>query len=239
MKRICLWSGPRNISTALMYSFAQRYDTTVVDEPLYGHYLSKTFAKNYHPGADEILETMETDGKKVVDMMLGDFPTDVVFFKQMTHHLVRLDWEFLRQTTNVILTRDPREMLPSFVNQIKKPTLKDTGYEKHFELINWLDVNDLPFVVLDGKNVLLNPRKVLTELCEQLRIPFMESMLSWEPGALAEDGCWAKHWYHNVHKSSEFGKYKPKDGEFPEELYPLLEECMPYYEELSAMAIQP
>ena len=239
MKRICLWSGPRNISTALMYSFKQRPDTTVVDEPLYGHYLSKSLAQNYHPGAKEILESMETDSKKVTQMMLGDFDTDVVFFKQMTHHLVRMDWEFLRQTINVFLTRDPREMLPSLAVQIKNPKMKDTGYEKHFEVLNWLDVNDLPFVILDGKNILLNPKKVLTELCETIGIPFYESMLSWEPGAIPEDGIWAKDWYHNVHKSSGFGEYKVKEDEFPEHLYPLLEECMPIYEELSSMAIQP
>lgn len=239
MKRINLWSGPRNISTALMYSFAQRADMTVVDEPLYAHYLSKTNAKNYHPGADEILEKMENDGNKVVEMMLGDFPTENVFFKQMTHHLVELDWSFLKNMTNVILTRDPREMLRSFVNQIKAPVLKDTGYKAHIDLMNYLKKNDLPFVILDGKNVLLNPRKVLTELCKQIEIPFDESMLSWQPGALAEDGCWAKHWYHNVHKSSQFGKYTPKDGAFPKQLEPLLKECLPFYKELSSMAIQP
>lgn len=239
IKRVCLWSGPRNISTALMYSFAQRADTIVYDEPLYAHYLSKTSAKEYHPGADEIIAYQENDGRKVVEMMMGEQPKPVAFFKQMTHHLIELDWSFMKDTINVILTRDPQEMLVSFINQIEKPQLKDVGYAKHIEVLNYLKDNNLPVVVLDGKNVLLNPEKVLSEVCEKIEIPFDKSMLSWEAGALPEDGVWAKHWYHNVHKSIGFGKYKAKEGAFPERLKPLLAECKPLYEELSALAIQP
>ncbi len=238
-KRICLWSGPRNISTALMYSFAQRADTIVYDEPLYAHYLSKTTAKEYHPGAAEIIADQENDGNKVIEMMMGKQPKPVAFFKHMTHHLIELDWSFMKDTVNVILTRDPQEMLVSFINQIEKPQLKDVGYAKHIELLNYLKANDLPVVVLDGKNVLLNPEKVLSELCEKVEVPFDKSMLSWKAGARPEDGIWAKHWYHNVHKSTGFGKYKPKEGVFPERLKPLLAECKPLYEELSALAIQP
>ena len=104
--RICLWSGPRNISTALMYSFAQRDDTVVYDEPLYAHYLSKTPAREYHPGAEEVIATMENDGEKVVhELILGDQPKPVAFFKHMTHHLINLDLAFLSETVNVLLTR--------------------------------------------------------------------------------------------------------------------------------------
>ena len=101
-----------------------------------------------------------------------------------------------------------------------------------------MKINNLPIVVLDGKNVLLNPEKVLSELCDKIEIPFDKSMLSWKAGARSEDGVWAKHWYHNVHKSTGFGKYKPKDVVFPERLKPLLSECQPLYEKLSALAIQ-
>ena len=237
--RINLWSGPRNISTALMYSFAQRSDTTVFDEPLYAYYLANSKAKAYHPGSDEILETMENDGDKVVEMMEGTHPTKVVFFKHMTHHLLNLDRSFMKNMVHVFLTRDPKEMLPSYMEQVEHPTLSDVGYAAHIDLMNYLKAIGKEVVVLNGKNILLNPKKVLTELCEKIGIPFEESMLSWEAGARPEDGCWAKYWYKNVHLSTGFGKYRPKTAPFPNQLENLLEECKPYYEQLNALAIQP
>ena len=237
--RINLWSGPRNISTAMMYSFAQRKDTTVFDEPLYAHYLSKTNAAEYHPGSEEILVTMENDGQKVVDMMEGAHPTRVVFFKQMTHHLVDLDWSFMKDMVNVILTRDPVEMLPSYAKQVSQPTLRDVGYAAHIELMEHLKKLGQKIIVLNGKNILLNPRKVLSELCEAIGIPFDEAMLSWEAGARPEDGCWAKYWYNSVHKSTSFAPYKAKTAPFPVHLEDLLAEAKPLYQQLNELAIQP
>jgi hypothetical protein len=239
IKRICLWSGPRNISTALMYSFAQRSDCKVFDEPLYAHYLSKTPAREYHPGADEVIATMENDGEKVVhDLILGDFDKPVLFFKHMTHHLHSLDLGFLSETVNVLLTRDPVEMLPSYAVWVEKPTLQDVDYKLHTDLLNHLQSIGQNPPVLDSKQVLLNPKKVLSELCERIDIPFDDAMLSWEAGARPEDGSWAKYWYQSVHQSTGFGKYVQKSEPFPDALKPLLEECMPYYEQLSAIAIK-
>lgn len=239
VKRICLWSGPRNVSTALMYSFAQRNDCAVFDEPLYAHYLSKTPARAYHPGAEEVIATMENDGEKVVrDLILGDFDKPVVFFKHMTHHLVNLDLSFLAETINVLLTRDPVDMLPSYAVQVEKPTLLDVGYKQHIELLNRLQSLGQNPPVLDSKQILLNPKKVLSELCERIGIPFQEAMLSWEAGARPEDGSWAKYWYKSVHESTGFGKYVQKTEPFPESLKPLLDECKPYYEQLNALAIK-
>ena len=237
--RICLWSGPRNISTALMYSFAQRDDTVVYDEPLYAHYLSKTPAREYHPGAEEVIATMENDGEKVVrDLILGDQPKPIAFFKHMTHHLIDLDRGFLAKTVNVLLTRDPVDMLPSFATQIENLSLRDVGYKFHTELMGQLRSMGQDPPVLDSKQILLNPRKVLGELCERIGIPFQEAMLSWKAGARTEDGSWAKYWYKSVHQSTGFGEYIQKTGPFPEALKPLLEECKPYYEQLSAVAIK-
>ena len=237
--RICLWSGPRNISTALMYAFAQRMDTTVFDEPLYAHYLSKTPAREYHPGAEQVIAEMENDGEKVVhDLILGEHPTPVAFFKHMTHHLNDMDWGFLDQTVNVLLTRDPRDMLPSYAAVVETPTLKDVGYAAHIELFEYLQQRGQNPPVLDAKQVLLNPRKVLSELCARIGIPFQEQMLQWETGARPEDGSWAKYWYASVHRSTGFAKYRPKTEPFPTHLEPLLAECLPYYEQLSALAIQ-
>ncbi len=237
--RICLWSGPRNISTALMYSFAQRVDTTVVDEPLYAHYLSTTDAHKYHPVADEVIAVQENDGAKVVrDVLLGDCETPVLFTKNMTHQLANLDWGFMAQTVNVILTRDPREMLPSFIKQVSAPRMRDVGYAGHIELLAYLRGIGQEPPVLDGKQILLNPRKVLGKLCERVGIAFDEAMLSWQAGARSEDGVWARHWYENVWKSEGFGRYRPKTAPFPNRLKPLLAECQPHYERLAALAIK-
>jgi len=239
VKRICLWSGPRNISTALMYSFAQRDDAVVFDEPLYAYYLSRHAARSYHPGAEEVIETMEKDGEKVVrDLILGDFDSPVVFFKHMTHHLLDLDLDFLSRTVNVLLTRDPFEMLPSYAVWVEKPTLQDVGYKAHTELLSYLQSIGQGPPVLDSKQVLLNPKKVLGALCERIGISFQDAMLSWEAGARPEDGAWAKYWYESVHRSTGFGKYVQKSEPFPDTLKPLLEECKPYYEQLSAIAIK-
>jgi hypothetical protein len=239
IKRICVWSGPRNISTALMYSFAQRRDTTVVDEPLYAHYLSTTEAHTYHPGAADVIASQENDGAKVCrEVILGDYPTPVVFFKHMTHHLVNLDWSFLDQTINVLLTRDPQDMLPSYAKNVEQPSLRDTGYADHLKLLDYLRSRGQTPPVLDAKQVLLDPRGVLTQLCTRIDIPFDEAMFRWAAGPRPEDGIWAKYWYHNVHRSTGFQRYRPKTDPFPDYLEPLLAECQPYYERLAALAIR-
>lgn len=232
-KRICVWSGPRNISTALMYSFAQRSDTTVVDEPLYAHYLTSTNASEYHPGADEVIADLENDGQKVIeDVIFGDYETPVVFFKHMTHHLVGLDWNFMKDTINVILTRDPQEMLTSIVKQIPNPTMRDVGYAAHLELMEYLHSLGQKPTVIDSKDVLLDPQNKLTQICEYLGIPFEKTMLNWKAGVRPEDGIWAKHWYHNVHLSTGFQPYQPKNVPIPESLGDLYDECEKCYQKL-------
>lgn len=238
IKRICLWSGPRNISTALMYSFAQRKDTKVFDEPLYAYYLKNhPEAHKYHPESEAILNTMENDGEEVVNMMLNTKEKPVLFFKHMTHHLLGLNREFMKNTINIILTRNPKEMLPSFDKVIKNPSLHDVGYALHIELINYFKANNISFTVLDSKKVLLNPEITLKKLCDFAEIPFYKSMLSWQPQEREEDGLWAKYWYNNVHQSKGFNKYKAKDEEFPKHLNTLLEKCLPYYNELLTYSI--
>jgi len=237
--RISTWSGPRNISTALMYSFAQRSDTEVVDEPIYAHYLSTTNADNYHPGAAETLATQDNNIENVIrDVVLGPHEQPVIFFKNMTHHLVNMDWSFMDRLCNILLTRDPREVLLSYTKNVKQPILRDTGYAEQAQLLNYLrEIGQEP-PVLDAKAFLLNPRGVLTQLCDRINLPFEEAMLSWSPGARVEDGAWAKYWYANVHQSTGFQPYRPKEEALPAHLEPLLEECLPYYERMSALAIR-
>jgi len=219
-----------------MYSFRQRPDTVVVDEPLYGHYLRTTGAE--HPGIGEVLETMESDGERVVrEVILGPCERPVHFFKNMAHHLVGLDRGFLSGITNVLLIRDPEEMLPSLAEQLPEPTLRDTGLDRQAEILEVvLGRNEKP-VVLDARELLLDPAGVLAQVCERLGIPFDGAMLRWPAGPKPEDGVWAEHWYGSVHASTGFAPYKPKAGRFPQRLEPLLGECRPLYEGLRGYAI--
>lgn len=232
-KRICLWSSPRNISTALMYSFAQREDTTVVDEPLYAHYLTSTDAREYHPGADEVIASQSNRAEEVIEeVIFGSYETPVIFFKQMTHHLVDLDWSFLEGTVNVILTREPKDMLLSYSQQVEQPSMRDVGYAKQLELVDYLKSVGQDPMVIDSKEILKNPRKKLSMLCSYLDIPFDEAMLSWEAGPRPEDGVWARYWYDSVHQSTKFNSYKPKTQPVPEHLRELLKKCERIYQQL-------
>lgn len=235
--KVFLWSSPRNVSTALMYAFAERQDCKVYDEPLYAYYLSKTEARDYHPAAEEILNTMEKNGEKVVEFMLDSTDASVQFFKNMTHHLIGLNREFMKEGKNVILTRNPREMILSYSKVIPHPEMKDVGYLQQYELIKELQSQGIPLVVLDSKRLLLNPRKQLKKLCDFLQITFSEEMLSWKPGKREEDGVWAPHWYDNVHTSTGFMEYRERKGEVKPELRPLLEECNKYYERIMEYAL--
>ena len=234
--KLSVWSGPRNVSTALMYAFRQRPDTLVVDEPLYGHYLQVTRAE--HPGDDEVLAAMDTDGGRVVrEVLLGPCERPVHFFKNMAHHLEGLDRGFLGGLTNVLLIRDPAEMLPSLARQLPNPTLRDTGLLYQTEILDHVLGEGLEPVVLDAKQLLLNPPGVLRSACDRLGIPFHESMLRWPAGPKPEDGVWAKHWYANVHASTGFSPYEPRTDAFPERLRPLLEESVLLYERLKRYVI--
>lgn len=229
---ICLWSGPRNVSTALMYSFAQRDDIRVVDEPLYGHYLRVSGAD--HPGRDDIIAAMNCDGASVMRDLLARqrrHSSLRLFQKHMAHHLVGLDLGFLRETSNILLIRDPREMLPSLVVQLPRAQLADTGLKRQWELYCQLRSAGQTPAILDARELLLDPAGVLAQLCQHLGLEFDARMLQWEAGPLAEDGIWAPHWYHVVHKSTGFAPYRKKDG-FPEELLGLLADCKPWYENL-------
>lgn len=230
-KRICLWSSPRNLSTALMYSFAQRPDTLVYDEPLYAHYLRVTGAN--HPGSNEVLHSQENDGNKVVNAIVHTiYDKPVVFFKQMTHHLVEVQTDFLQDVVNIIYIRDPKQIISSYAQVRPDVNAQDIGIEKQWELYNLLITCQQPFVVLDSGEILKNPETVLTALCEALQIPFYKEMLQWPAGPKQEDGVWAKYWYSNVHKSKHFEKQETSSRELPNYLQPLYLESKNYYDQL-------
>lgn len=238
LQPICLWSGPRNVSTALMYSFAQLEAVRVVDEPLYGHYLTVSGAD--HPGRDDVIAAMNCDGDEVMRVLLErqrQDPSRRLFLKHMAHHLVGLDTSFLELTTNVLLVRDPREMLPSLTIQLPDAGLDDTGLRRQWQLFEGLrDAGTVP-VVVDARELLLDPAGVLRALCHEVGIPYSHGMLSWPAGPRKEDGVWAPHWYDAVHKSRGFQPYRPKSG-FPAHLQALLDECEPWYRRLYDHALR-
>ncbi len=229
--RIALWSAPRNISTAMMYAFAQRPDTTVVDEPLFGYFLQQTGVDR--PSRDEVLQTMELDGEAIIrQTILGPCESRVLFLKNIANHLIDLDWSFLEKLHNIILTRDPGKMLLSYNKVVEQPTMLDTAYAFQTQLLDHiLDRGQQPIVV-ETNQVLSDPEGILKQICKRLDIPFNSSMLQWPAGPRPEDGVWAKYWYHNLHRSTSFGPPNTGHAELPEHLEALYRECLPHYRKL-------
>ena len=218
--RIAMWSGPRNISTALMRSWESRGDTAVWDEPLYAHYLATTQIE--HPGRDEILRAHESDWRKVVERLVGPVPDgkSIHYQKHMAHHLLPdIDRAWLDAVRNAFLVRDPAEMLVSLARVTPNPTLSDTGLPQQWELFERIaERRGAPPPVVDARDVLDAPEEILSRLCEALGVPFRAAMLSWKPGPRATDGVWAKHWYAGVESSRGFQPWVPTTEPVPERL---------------------
>jgi hypothetical protein len=220
-----------------MRSFAQRGDTQVVDEPLYGHYLAVTDAP--HPDRARLLEILETDAAAVIDgVILGLCSHDVLFMKQMVHHLTPdLDLRFLDDGVNVLLIRDPVEVISSLVKQLPEPTMRDVGLARQRELFDDLRRRGQDPPVIDARHLLLDPAHVLGRLCEHVGLAWDPAMLSWPAGSRPEDGPWAEHWYDSVRRSTGFAPYRPRDTNVPDSCRALLAECRGHYDELSRFAI--
>ena len=234
MKVINLISGPRNLSTALMYSFAQREDMTVLDEPFYGYYLQNASLEIEHPSQKEILQMMELKEEKVIENINSLRKQKNVFVKGMAHHYLTDSPNFILNWENVILIRHPKKLIASFSKVIHTPTLNDIGIKKASELFLFLKKNGKTPIVIDSDELLKNPRNYLKKLCNLLEIPFSEKMLRWKKGGIPEDGVWAKHWYKNVHNSEGFAVQKSSSQPLPNHLEPLLAEALPYYEILKS-----
>lgn len=234
--RIAMWSGPRNISTALMRSFGARPDTTVCDEPLYAHYLLVTGAP--HPGRDEVIATHEADWRKVAAALTGPVPGGrrVFYQKHMAHHLlpdIGRDW--LDALAHAFLVRDPAAMIASLVRVTPDAGLADTGLPQQAELFERVaQRTGCAPPVIDARDVLADPPGLLAALCDALGIPYDQRMLCWSPGPRDTDGVWAKHWYGAVNASTGFQAPRDDAPPLPPVLRPLYEQCMPYYERLAA-----
>lgn len=231
--RIAMWSGPRNISTALMRAWENRSDTTVWDEPLYAHYLTATGLD--HPGAQEVIDHHDADWRSVTEALVGPIPGGhaIWYQKHMAHHLLpEIERGWLDSLTHAFLIRDPKEMLLSLVVNLPNARLEDTGLPQQVELFDALRERGLEPPVLDSRDVLEDPEGQLRALCDAVGVAFDPAMLSWPAGSRESDGIWARHWYASVDRSTGFGPYRPKTEAMPSALGELADRCRPYYERL-------
>jgi hypothetical protein len=238
--RIAMWSGPRNISTAMMRAFGSRPDTWVSDEPLYAHYLKATGIE--HPGRVEVLARHESDWRRVVAEITGPIPEGraIWYQKHMAHHLLPdMERDWLDGLAHAFLIREPDQMIASLVKTWPGAQLADTGLPQQCEIFDRVAerLGRAPPVVL-ASDVLKDPRAQLEALCGVLRIPFLPAMLAWAPGRRETDGVWAPHWYAAVEASTGFDPWRPRHVELTPAQERLVDECRPWYEKLYALRLR-
>jgi Sulfotransferase domain len=225
----------------MMRAWENRGDTAVWDEPLYAFYLHRTGLD--HPGAEEVIAAGDTDWRDVVAAIVGPVPGDkpIYFQKHMTHHLLdEVDRDWLARLQNCFLIRNPREVIASYARTRPAVTVSDVGIPQQAEIFaHARRTAGAPPLVLDSRDVLEDPRAMLTALCEALDVPFSERMLSWPAGPRSSDGVWARYWYDAVQASSGFAAYVPKAHALPRALEPLAEECAPHYRDLYEQRLRP
>jgi hypothetical protein len=240
--RIAMWSGPRNISTAMMRSFENREDTAVVDEPFYAAYLLKTGLD--HPMRDAVLLSQQLDWQRVVDRLLGPVPRGqpVFYQKHMTHHMLpEFGRSWIRFCHNAFLIRSPEQVLASYAEKRSQVTLADIGFVEQRELFEReADRLGNPPPVIEAADVLENPRGMLTALCAVLGVSFSDRMLDWPKGRRPTDGIWAPVWYEAVEESTGFTRpVGPQPKLMADELRPIADAARPHYERLAAFKLAP
>jgi hypothetical protein len=237
--KIAMWSGPRNISTAMMRSFENRSDTEVVDEPFYAYYLKESGSP--HPMAAEVLASQSQDYMTVVKQLTevgGE--ASIQYQKQMTHHLgADEDLSWTAELINCFLIRDPAEVIASYTQSRGVCSAQDIGIIRQWQIyqqVQALTGQALPIV--DANDVLQNPERILTALCAKIGIPFQPKMLSWPPGSRRSDGVWHPHWYASVKASTGFAAYVAKTVSLDTQQREVYAAVKPYYAELYARRIQ-
>ncbi|UWQ79288.1 HAD family hydrolase [Leisingera sp. S132] len=236
--RIAMWSGPRNLSTAMMYAFGNRGDCAVADEPFYAAYLAMTDLD--HPMRAEILESQPQDPEAVAQALLGPVPAAKPFYyqKHMTQHMIPgVPREWLRDVTNVFLIRHPARVIASYAAKRENPTLEDIGFRQQAELFDLLRSWGQVPVVVDSHDIREDPAAKLEQLCEKIGMPYSPKMLNWPKGGHKDDGVWAAHWYGAVWTSTGFAGPEGPLPDVPEELQPVLQAAMPFYEQMKAAKI--
>ena len=239
--RIAMWSGPRNLSTALMRAFENRADCAVVDEPFYAAYLALTGID--HPMREEILQNQPTDWKTVARQVAGNAPfgKPVFYQKHMTHHMVpEIGREWIARCRNVFLIRHPARVLASYARKRDAVSLRDIGFCEQEELYDLAcKLADTPPPVIDADDLLDDPAGILRQLCVQLSIPFDAGMLSWPAGGRDTDGNWAAHWYDSVNRSTGFQKPAPRAPLADPALETIEKEAFPIYLKLRQRSLRP
>jgi Sulfotransferase domain len=235
---IAMWSGPRNLSTALMYAFAARGDCAVWDEPFYAAYLQATGID--HPMKDLVIAAGEVDPARVAATCQRPPKggKTVYYQKHMTMHMLPdFDLGFLSGLTNVFMIRHPARVIASYARKREAPTLHDIGFVQQARIFDHVaDATGQPPLVMDSADIRRNPKESLRNLCTALGIPFTDRMLSWPAGPKPYDGAWAPHWYNAVHASTGFDAPEGPPPDLPETYLPLLEKAMPYYNYLAGFA---
>lgn len=234
---IACWSGPRNISTALMRSWSSRADTHVSDEPFYSYYLNKT-AKN-HPMKDKILKEYETDFNKIVDIHSGNTPKNkkIWYQKHMAQHMIDIeDFSWVKNYKNCFLLRHPKKVINSFIQKNDLNNINELGYPQQLKIIEFLKESGLDFYIVNSDDILKNPREKLTHWCENLNINFDKNMLKWERGPHESDGIWGAHWYDVIYKTNTFKEEKKREDSYNFNDYKLIyDEAMKYYKKMYNM----
>lgn len=234
--KIAMWSGPRNLSTAMMYAFAARGDCAVWDEPFYAAYLKTTGIE--HPMRDQIIAAHETDPEKVAQGCVGENPQEQSHFyqKHMTLHMIpEFDRGFMRALTNVFLIRHPARVVASYAKKREGPTLQDIGFVQQAELFDQVaDWSGEAPLVIDSADIRANPEAALKTLCSELGLLFTDKMLNWPAGPKLFDGIWAPHWYGAVHRSTGFEDPEGPLPDLPPEYQDIVDQALPYYERLAS-----
>ena len=240
--RICLWSGPRNISTATMRSFEARGDCDVWDEPFYGYYLEQTGLE--HPAREETLAAWPTDSAAISAACEGPAPSGATEFfqKHMCQHMLPgLDLGWTKACRHIFLIRDPADVAASFHATMNSVTPEDLGAQRQLSLFEDIaavtDRDDWP--VIEGVDVLSNPEAMLSKVCAAIDIPFRARMLSWPAGRRASDGPWAPHWYERVEASTGFASPRQSPHPVPDGLDEIVQACRPAYLALRARKLKP
>ena len=227
---IYMWSGPRNLSTALMRSFENREDTKVWDEPFYAYYLKET--KKNHPLANEIINKYETNLDKIIDLVTAE--KDFIYFqKHMSHHIIKkipINW--ITKGINCFLIRHPKEVLLSYIQKNDLIDSNDLGYPAQLRLFNYIKTSNKKILVIDAKDLSEKPEIILKKICKKINIPFTEKMLNWPKGRRDSDGIWEKIWYKNVKSSTSFNKILNKEYEIPKKYNHIYNECLRIYDQL-------
>ena len=231
--RIACWSGPRNISTALMRSWSSRNDSFVSDEPFYAYYLREQQLQ--HPMSRKIIEYYPNTYDEVVTNLISEIPDDKEHWyqKHMAHHLIDLnniDW--IKNFENCILIRHPRDVISSYVKKNTLNHVDELGYPQQYKIMRYLDSIGKKLIVIDSNILLDNPEKILSQWCNSINLEFDISMLKWEKGNHPQDGIWWKHWYDNVITTTHFQKFSANQSELDKKYQSIYDEALEYYNKL-------